>query len=149
MTGTSTRTAPPRDFRLLLPAGWLGLDLEPANTEDGVEPLVAQAAAAGAFRAWFFSDVIEGRGLSASLTATVVTADVPSERVERRQRRVAAPAPVGGGRTVESVLVQFLVPIPASRSVLLLSFATPNVGLEDAFVTLFDSIVATLRWTSS
>jgi hypothetical protein len=170
MTAT---VAMPRDFHILTPDGWIGVDLDPATMFERVERLVderlrlvpvaephrrdllaavgrgvARAAAAGAFRAWFYSDVLEGRAVSASLTATVVTTNLPSGRVERRARRVATPAPTGGGSPVDSISVQYFLPVPGSRSVLMLSFATPNVGLEDAFLTLFDSMVATLRWTS-
>ncbi|MGH9247020.1 MAG: hypothetical protein ACRD29_22415 [Acidimicrobiales bacterium] len=194
---------PPRDFRLIAPEGWFDVDLDPPTMFETIDRLVderltqapaaeprrdeilaiarrgvTEAAAAGAFRAWFFSDVIDGRPVSASLTATVArledasvdgrgprgvaerlaqtaassgtraklaATELPAGPAVRLRRHVEAPA-AGRATKVGSVSVQYFLAIPSTRSVLLLSFATPNLALEEPFLALFDSIVATLRW---
>jgi hypothetical protein len=42
--------------------------------------------------------------------------------------------------------VQYFVPLPGSTDLVLLSFSTPNLGLADAMVELFDAMAESLQW---
>jgi len=132
----------------------------------------------GAVYAAILSTVIAERPVSASLICTVTTSPEPVEvdqvaselrrphtspsvplevevvdlpvgrAVRTRGRRIGEmPAPVL--RRVEVESLQYFVPVPGAKRLLLLSFSTPNLPIADALVELFDAIAATLRWEAS
>lgn len=64
-----------------------------------------------------------------------------------RQRRRDAPDPSSQlGSTLPNTLVTYYVPIPATKSWLLLNFSTPMDPLADQMVELFDVVAGTLHW---
>ncbi|MEU6768925.1 hypothetical protein ABZ916_41230 [Streptomyces sp. NPDC046853] len=64
-----------------------------------------------------------------------------------RQRRKEAPDPTSQlGSTLPNTLVTYYVPIPATKSWLLLNFSTPMDPLADQMVELFDTVAGTLHW---
>lgn len=64
-----------------------------------------------------------------------------------RQRRRDAPDPSSQlGNTLPNTLVTYYVPIPATKSWLLLNFSTPMDPLADQMVELFDVVAGTLHW---
>ncbi|MEV0323610.1 hypothetical protein ACIBKX_13590 [Streptomyces sp. NPDC050658] len=65
-----------------------------------------------------------------------------------RQRRREAPDPATQlGNELPSTLVTYYVPIPATKSWLLLNFSTPMDPLADKMVELFDVVAGTLHWS--
>ncbi|MEW6477239.1 MAG: hypothetical protein AB1679_33720 [Actinomycetota bacterium] len=193
MTGVS-------QFRLALPVGWIELDLNPATRSEAIvrimaerggaaagagvssaemarllEELASQAEAKQGVYAAFYSDVLEGRPVAASLIVSMVQAGggppppgadslavaqalrarfPPGHDVELRQ--LAAGPAVRARRRLEAPLggtivaldnVQYLVPRPDLTQLAILDFSTPTVGLADAFAEVFDAIAGTLGWT--
>ncbi|GAA3087652.1 hypothetical protein ACFQ0X_19510 [Streptomyces rectiviolaceus] len=64
-----------------------------------------------------------------------------------RQRRRESPDPSSQlGSTLPNTLVTYYVPIPATKSWLLLNFSTPMDPLADKMVELFDVVAGTLHW---
>ncbi len=50
------------------------------------------------------------------------------------------------GREPQLAVVQFFVPIPQWRSLLVLAFSTPTLVAADAFAELFDALARSARW---
>ncbi|GGV65335.1 hypothetical protein GCM10010277_72530 [Streptomyces longisporoflavus] len=64
-----------------------------------------------------------------------------------RQRRKEAPDPESQlGNELPNTLLTYYVPIPATKSWLLLNFSTPMDPLADQMVELFDVVAGTLHW---
>ena len=191
----------PADFRLSLPVSWVELDLNPRTRPEAIakivaergevgsqlglshqqltdllESLAAQAEASNGVYAAFYSDVMEGAPVSASLLVSVVPAsggapppgtdprDVarvlqqmfPADADTELRGLGAGPAvrvrrrleaPVAGLANVPMENLQYVVVLPDLTRLALLQFSTPTVGLADPFVELFDAIAATLTWT--
>jgi hypothetical protein len=189
------------DFRLSLPVAWVELDLNPATRAEAIAKIVAergeagtqlglsrgqltdlleslavQAQAKNGVYAAFYSDVMEGAPVSASLVVSVVPAsgggppagtdpvDVarvlrqmfPAEVDTELMELGAGPAvrvrrrfeaPIGGLEKVGIENLQYVVVLPDLVRLALLDFSTPTIGLADPFVELFDAIAATLTWT--
>ncbi|MGW7085936.1 hypothetical protein ACWGH2_20935 [Streptomyces sp. NPDC054871] len=75
----------------------------------------------------------------------VVTLEAAGKAV--RQRRKEAPDPTTQlGNELPSTLLTYYVPIPATKSWLLLNFSTPMDPLADKMVELFDVVAGTLHW---
>lgn len=75
----------------------------------------------------------------------VVTLEAAGKAV--RQRRKEAPDPQTQlGNELPSTLLTYYVPIPATKSWLLLNFSTPMDPLADKMVELFDVVAGTLHW---
>jgi hypothetical protein len=64
----------------------------------------------------------------------------------RARRRMSVEPPGLEGHPVEVESVQYFVPLPGSTDLVLLSFSTPNLGLADAMVELFDAMAESLQW---
>jgi hypothetical protein len=192
--------SPAASFAIATPASWYELDLNAAtrlksiggmlarsaghldaSARDQLAQLLARSAAdaqaQGAVMAAIYSDVLEGRPVSASLVASVKQGkDEPGPRaltpsrvaetlfrglagagfVEMRdlpagravRLRKRIQAPVPGQEVdVEVENVQWFVPLPDGRQLALLAFSTPSLGLTEPFGELFDAIAGTLRWT--
>jgi hypothetical protein len=189
------------DFRLSLPVSWVELDLNPATRAEAIarivaergdagtqlglsrgqltdllESLAAQAQAKNGVYAAFYSDVMEGAPVSASLVVSVIPASggaapagtdpVDVARVLRQMfpadadtelRELGAgpavrvrrrfEAPIAGMEKVAIENLQYVVVLPDLVRLALLDFSTPTSGLADPFVELFDAIAATLTWT--
>jgi hypothetical protein len=189
------------DFRLSLPVSWAELDLNPATRTEAISKIVAergeagtqlglsrgqltdlleslavQAQAKNGVYAAFYSDVMEGAPVSASLVVSVVPASggAPPEgtdpvdvarvlrqmfpaEVDTELRELGAgpavrvrrrfEAPIGGLEKVGIENLQYVVVLPDLVRLALLDFSTPTIGLADPFVELFDAIAATLTWT--
>ncbi|MGW0909326.1 hypothetical protein [Streptomyces sp. NPDC002853] len=67
-------------------------------------------------------------------------------RAVRQRRRELSDASAQLGSTLPNTLVTYYVPIPATKSWLLLSFSTPVDPLADQMVELFDVVAGTLHW---
>lgn len=77
--------------------------------------------------------------------AQVGVVELPAAPAVRLRRRTATePEGDAEGAVVETV--QYFVPVPATASLLVLSFSTPNLALAEAFVELFDTMAHTLQW---
>lgn len=192
---------PTADFKLSLPVAWVELDLNPATRAQTIagivadragageqlglsraqlgellESLAAQAEAKNGVYAAFYSDVMEGAPVSASLIVSIVPgsggppppgtdpmsvaqvlrkmfpADIDTELRELgagpavRVRR-RLEAPVSGAGNVAIENLQYVVVLPDLTRLAVLDFSTPTVGLADPFVELFDAIAGTLAWT--
>ena len=189
------------DFRLSLPVSWAELDLNPATRPESIakivaergkvgaqlgmspgqltdvlESLAAQAQAQNGVYAAFYSDVMEGAPVSASLVVSVVPAsggapppgtdprDVarvlqqmfPAEAETELRELGPGPAvrvrrrleaPIAGSANVPIENLQYVVVLPDLTRLALLHFSTPTIGLADPFVELFDAIAATMTWT--
>jgi hypothetical protein len=64
----------------------------------------------------------------------------------RARRRTSIEPPGLEGHPVEVESVQYFVPLPGSTDLVLLSFSTPNLGLAEPMVELFDAIAESLQW---
>ncbi|MGW6062817.1 hypothetical protein [Streptomyces sp. NPDC055189] len=75
----------------------------------------------------------------------VVTLEAAGKAV--RQRRRETPDPSSQlGNTLPNTLLTYYVPIPVTKSWLLLNFSTPMDPLADKMVELFDVVAGTLHW---
>jgi hypothetical protein len=194
-------TPAPVDFRLALPVSWTELDLNPATRSEAIAKIVAERGQAGAqlglgpaqladileslasqaeekngVYAAFYSDVMEGAPVSASLIVSIVPASggapppgtdptsiatvlqqmFPAEAGAELRELGAGPsvrvrrrleAPIAGVGNVAVDNLQYIVVLPDLTRLALLDFSTPTIGLADAFVELFDAIAGTLVWT--
>jgi hypothetical protein len=64
----------------------------------------------------------------------------------RARRRILIEPPGFEGHPVEVENLQYFVPLPGSTDLVLLSFSTPNLGLADPMVELFDAMAESLQW---
>jgi hypothetical protein len=64
----------------------------------------------------------------------------------RARRRMTVEPPGLEGHPVEVESLQYFVPLPGSTDLVLLSFSTPNLGLADPMVELFDAMAESLQW---
>jgi hypothetical protein len=189
------------DFKLSLPVAWVELDLNhetraqtianivaerggagqqlglsPGQLADLLENLAAQAQAQNGVYAAFYSDVMEGAPVSASLilsilpgsggapppgtdpmsVARVLQQMFPADADVQLRELGAGPAvrvrrrleaPITDSGTVAVENLQYVVVLPDLIRLALLDFSTPTIGLADAFVELFDAIAGTLAWT--
>jgi hypothetical protein len=240
----------PADFRILTPANWYVLDLNPATRTAAIARLVERrfgptddprlvqarreltallrsaardAADNGAVYAALMDALVDGTALSASLLAVVgpapldadgnavtdpaalsatllagelagvaeaaITGDSPGGpvAVDLTLPPMAGGSPAGGsavggsaveggaaglaeivelpagpavrlrrntdsglagstGETAAAAETQYFVPIPATDRMLVLTFATPNIGFRGEFEELFDRMAETLQW---
>lgn len=189
------------DFKLSLPLAWVELDLNgetraqtitdlvaerggagqqlglsPKQLADLLENLAAQAQAQNGVYAAFYSDVMEGAPVSASLILSVVHGTggapppgtdpmsvarvlqqmFPADADVQLRELGAGPAvrvrrrlqaPIADAGTVAVENLQYVVVLPDLIRLTMLDFSTPTIGLADAFVELFDAIAGTLAWT--
>ncbi|GAA1929628.1 hypothetical protein GCM10009837_64120 [Streptomyces durmitorensis] len=75
----------------------------------------------------------------------VVTLAVAGKAVRQRRRESSDPSSQLGN-TLPNTLLTYYVPIPATKSWLLLNFSTPMDALADQLVELFDVVAGTLHW---
>lgn len=189
------------DFKLSVPVAWVELDLNherraqriadivaerggagqqlglsPGQLADLLENLAVQAQAQNGVYAAFYSDVMEGAPVSASLILSVVPGSsgapppgtdpmsvarvlqqmFPADADVQLRELGAGPAvrvrrrleaPITDAGTVTVENLQYVVVLPDLIRLALLDFSTPTIGLADAFVELFDAIAGTLAWT--
>ncbi|MFG2649784.1 hypothetical protein [Streptomyces sp. NPDC048436] len=84
---------------------------------------------------------------SAESRGEVGLVNLPAAGQAVRQRRREAPDPSAQlGNTLPNTLLTYYVPIPATKSWLLLNFSTPMDPLADQMVELFDVVAGTLHW---
>lgn len=62
----------------------------------------------------------------------------------RRVRRL--PARIDDQHTFDSVVVQHLLPIPATTGFVLLDFSTPLINVQEPMIGIFDAIASSFRW---
>jgi hypothetical protein len=72
--------------------------------------------------------------------------ELPAGSAVRSRRRATIDSLAFDGHPVEVESLQYFVLIPGTTDVLLLSFSTPNLGLADAMVELFDATAESLQW---
>jgi hypothetical protein len=72
--------------------------------------------------------------------------ELPAGPAVRLRRRTDSGLAGTTGQTVPAAETQYFVPIPATDRLLVLTFATPNVGFHAEFDELFDRMAETLRW---
>lgn len=89
--------------------------------------------------AWGLAEVLGGEG-------TTELCSLGAGPAVRVRRRATNELPGGGQVPVESV--QYFVPFPDGRDLVLLSFSTPSLGLADAFAEVFDAMAGTLSWNA-
>lgn len=51
-----------------------------------------------------------------------------------------------GKASVRTAMHQIVIPVPASRDLLVIASSTPNIGMLEAFFKVFDAIAATFRF---
>jgi hypothetical protein len=188
-------------FKLSVPVAWVELDLNPATRArtigdivaerggagqqlglspgqltDLLENLAGQARAQNGVYAAFYSDVMEGAPVSASLIVSILPGSggapppgtdpmsvarvlqqmFPADADVQLRELAAGPAirvrrqleaPIADAGTLAVENVQYVVVFPDLMQLALLDFSTPTIGLADAFVELFDAIAETLAWT--
>lgn len=78
--------------------------------------------------------------------ARVEVVDLPAGAAVRLRRQMLAEADGAGAEGAVVETVQYFVPVPATASLLVLTFSTPNLPLAEAFVELFDTMAQTLHW---
>jgi hypothetical protein len=75
---------------------------------------------------------------------------LPRGRSIRLRRRLTARFATGPEadepKGVPTVVVEYVVPVPASGDQLLFTFASPNPAVPEAMVALFDAMAGSLRW---
>ncbi|MFJ6729856.1 hypothetical protein ACIQPQ_33650 [Streptomyces sp. NPDC091281] len=67
-------------------------------------------------------------------------------RAVRRRTKEAADPETQMGNTLNTTLLTYHVPIPATKRWLTLTFSTPLEPLADQLVELFDTVAGTLHW---
>jgi hypothetical protein len=72
--------------------------------------------------------------------------ELPAGWAVRARRRTTIESFAFAGHPAEVENLQYFALIPGTTDVLLLSFSTPNLGLADAMVELFDAIAESLQW---
>jgi hypothetical protein len=72
--------------------------------------------------------------------------ELPAGPAVRLRRQTDSGLAGATGQTVPAAETQYFLPIPATDRMLVLTFATPNLGFRTEFEELFDRIAETLRW---
>jgi hypothetical protein len=72
--------------------------------------------------------------------------ELPAGPAVRLRRRTDSELAGTTGETAVAAETQYFVPIPATDRMLVLTFATPNVGFHAEFEELFDRMAETLQW---
>ncbi|MEN3585914.1 hypothetical protein AAH978_17385 [Streptomyces sp. ZYX-F-203] len=73
---------------------------------------------------------------------------LPAGGAVRVQRWTSLPESVAGAdQGLRSLIVEYHIPVPRARAILLLTFSTPLDFLAEAMSELFDAIAASLNWT--
>jgi hypothetical protein len=82
---------------------------------------------------------------SAEAGATEIV-ELPAGPAVRLRRRTDSGLAGATGQTVPAAETQYFMPVPATDRMLVLTFATPNIGFQAEFEDLFDRMAETLRW---
>jgi hypothetical protein len=88
-------------------------------------------------------DASEGEGDEAARAEIVQLPAGPAVRLRRRTDSGLAGTT---GQTVPAAETQYFLAIPATDLILVLTFATPNIGFQAEFAELFDRMAQTLHW---
>jgi hypothetical protein len=105
----------------------------------------AVVAGAGETRAQAIAGVL-GRPGGPADGAEIRVVELPAGWAVRSRYRAAVDPEGLEGYPVEVENLQYFTLIPSTTNLLLLSFATPNVGVADAMVELFDGVAESMRW---
>jgi hypothetical protein len=77
---------------------------------------------------------------------TTEIVELPAGPAVRLRRRTDSGLAGTGGETAQAAETQYFVPVPATDRMLVLTFATPNLGFRSEFEELFDRMAETLQW---
>lgn len=122
-----------------------------AVATDAVEDAGMLIATAMVFQSDPATDPAENtvEGIAGQITATagrrVEIVEIPAGRAVRV--RGVEPADMGDGRSVDSVVMQTLIPIPGGHGVLDVVLTSPQTQLAEPMLDLFDAISGTLAWS--
>jgi hypothetical protein len=77
---------------------------------------------------------------------TTEIVELPAGPAVRLRRHTDSGLAGTSGETAKAAETQYFIPIPATDRMLVLTFATPNLGFRVEFEELFDRMAETLQW---